>query len=243
MLTDFTALDSLAFDALKKALNQRLVVNRATLIPSAVNRIWVVETDVRPVVVKRFFSGKAGIEFEMLLRARSKGVPVPLPFWKEGEYLVEEYIEGEGCDRLINQMFRSDIAEKIGRWLADFHAKVKDDRGHTILGDATLSNFISSEGSIFCVDLEDARPGEPVEDLGDMSACILGSEPFFTPIKFDLCMRMISSYEQASGTDMKERVRPYVSSHLRADARRKPLFRRTLVAAAKGLERGWPELR
>lgn len=242
MLTDFTALDSLAFEALKKALNQRLVVNRSTLLPSGVNRVWVVETDVRPVVVKRFFSGKAGVEFETLLRARSKGVSVPLPFWKEGEYLVEEYIEGEGCDRLINQMFRSDIAETIGKWLADFHAKLSDERGHTILGDASLSNFISSEGRVFCVDLEDARLGEPVEDLGDMSACILGSEPFFTPVKFDLCLRMISSYEQASGAEMRERARPYISRHLQADARRKPLFRRTLVAAAKGLERGWPEL-
>lgn len=242
MLSDFTALDSLGFEALKNALNQRVVVNSVTLLPSGVNRVWVVETNVRPVIVKRFFTGRAGTEFETLLRARAKGVPVPLPFWKDKEYIVEEYIEGEGCDRLINHLFRSDIAEKIGIWLADFHARLLDDRGCTILGDAVLSNFICSEENVFCVDLEDARPGDPLEDLGHVSACILGSEPFFTPIKFDLCLHLISSYEKSSGTDVKERVRPHISRRLRFDARKKPLFRRTLLAAAKGLERGWPEL-
>lgn len=242
MLGDFTTLDSMGFEALKKALNQRVVVNRATLMPSNVNRVWIVETDVRPVVIKRFFSGRAGSEFETLLRARSKGLSVPLPYWKEGDYIVEEYVEGEGCDRLINQMFRSDVAESIGVWLADFHTALREDRGTTIVGDAALSNFISSEGKVFCVDLEDARLGDSIEDIGDIAACILGSEPFFTPIKFDLCLRLISSYEKASGTEIKERVRPYVSRHLRSDARRKPLFRRTLTAAAKGLERAWPEL-
>ncbi|MBN1677331.1 MAG: hypothetical protein JW880_02215 [Candidatus Thermoplasmatota archaeon] len=242
MLSDFTALDSLGFEALKNALNQRVVVNKVTLLPSGVNRVWVVETNVRPVVVKRFFTGKAGTEFETLLRARARGIFVPLPFWKDKEYIVEEYIEGEGCDRLINHLFRFDIADKIGTWLADFHERLLDDRGHTILGDAILSNFICSEQNLFCVDLEDARLGAPVEDLGQVSACILGSEPFFTPIKFDLCLRLLSSYENASGTDVKEQVRPHISKRLRSDARKKPLFRRTLVAAARGLERGWPEI-
>jgi hypothetical protein len=242
MLHDFTEFDSMGFDALRKALNRRVIVNSARLLPSNVNRVWVVETDVRPVVVKRFFTDKSGVEFETLLRARDKGIAVPIPFWKEGDYLVEEYIEGEGCDRLMNHMFRADIAEKIGLWLAGFHACLRDGEGATILGDAVLSNFISSEGRVFCVDLEDAKPGDPIEDLGGMSACILGSEPFFTPIKFDLCLRLIASYEDASGVAVKERVRPYISNHLKSDARRKPLFRRTLIAAAKGLEKGWPEL-
>lgn len=241
-MSDFTALDSLGFEALKNALNQRVVVNKVTLLPSSVNRVWVVETNVRPVIVKRFFTDKAGVEFETLLRARTRGVSVPFPLWKDKEYLVEEYIEGEGCDRLINHLFRSDIAEKIGIWLAGFHAGLVDERGNTILGDASLSNFIGSEEGVFCVDLEDSRLGAPIEDVGHVSACILGSEPFFTPIKFDLCLRLISSYEKASGTDVREQVRPYISMRLRSDARKKPLFRRTLVAAAKGLERGWPEL-
>jgi tRNA A-37 threonylcarbamoyl transferase component Bud32 len=242
MLGDFTALDSLAFEALKNALNRRVVVNSVRLVPSVVNRVWVVETDVRPVVVKRFFSGKAGVEFETLLRVRPRGLPVPLPYWKDGEYLVEEYVEGEGCDRLINQMFRSDVAEMIGAWLAGFHSALREDDRDIVVGDVALGDFIVSEGRVFCVDLEDTGPGDPIEDLGGLSARILGSEPFFTPIKFELCSRLITSYENASGTDARERVRPHISRRLRADARRKPLFRRTLVAAAKGLDRGWPEL-
>lgn len=242
MLSDFTALDSMAHEALKNALNRRVVVNGVKLMPSAVNRVWIVETDVRPVIVKRFFSGKAGVEFETLLRARSKGLAVPLPYWRDGEYVVEEYVEGEGCGRLINQMFRSDTAEMIGTWLAEFHSALREDDVCLVVGDVGLEDFISSEGRVFCVDLEDAGPGDPIEDLGGISARILGSEPFFTPIKFELCNRLISSYERAAGAQAKESVRSHISRRLRADARRKPLFRRTLIAAAKALDRGWPEL-
>ncbi|MCU0852773.1 MAG: phosphotransferase, partial [Thermoplasmata archaeon] len=98
MANDFTAIDSFGWDALKKALNQRVVVNRYRLIPSRRNRVWVVETDVRPVVVKQSLSGKCGSEFETLLLARQAGISVPYPLFKEGDFLVMEYIPGETCE-------------------------------------------------------------------------------------------------------------------------------------------------
>ena len=242
MLEDLTALDSYGWEALKKSLNQRIVLNRVRLVPSKKNRVWIAETDVRPVVVKRSLTGNCGTEFEALLMARQNSVAVPYPLWKEDDYLVLEYVPGDSCEVLINCMFSSEAAEGIGSWLSGFHRKLGSGDQTRIMGDAVLSNFIMADGGIFGVDLEDSRLGDPLDDLGQISASMLGSEPFFTPVKFDLCLRLIESYDRASSTDSRERVRPYVSKHLRQDAKAKPLFRRTLVAAAHSLEKGWPEL-
>lgn len=242
MLNDLTALDSYGYEALKKALNQRVVVESVKLVPSRRNRVWVVETDVRPVVVKRSLSGKIENEFETLVLARKAGLPVPYPLLKEEDYLVLEYIPGESCEILINHMFSSEAVDGIGRWLAEFHRCLGDDSKSRIVGDAIPSNFILNDGLTYGLDLEDSGPGDPLDDLGEMVAMILASEPFFTPIKFDLCLRMIKSYGAFAGSDVAEEVRPYVSKHLRSDASVKPLFRRTLVSAAKALEKGWPEL-
>ena len=242
MVDDLTALDSYGWEALKKSLNQRLVLNRIKLVPSKRNRVWVAETDVRPVVVKLSLTGKAGDEFEALLVARQLGLDVPYPLYMDRDYLVLEYLPGDICDALVNHFFRFDVAEGIGVWLARYHEKTSAAGIRTVRGDSVLSNFVLSEGRIHGFDLEDSGPGNPLEDLGQIGASILGSEPFFTPIKFDLCLRLVEGYGREAGVDVVDSVRAYISKHLRADAKAKPLFRRTLVSAAKGLERGWPKL-
>ncbi len=242
MLEDATALDSLGWEVLKKALNQRVVAGRPKFVPSSVNRVWVVETDVRPVVVKRFLSGKCDAEFESLLQARLAGVTVPYPLAKEGEYLVSEYISGENCDVLIHKMFSSYAAESLGRWLAAFHIKMSFGGAIKTMHDAVPSNFVMNEGTLYGFDLEDARPGDPLDDVGKMAAAIIGNEPFFTPIKFDLCLQMLRGYGDSIGRDIVEASRMYVSKHLQIDARRKPLFRRTMVRAARAIEKAWPSL-
>jgi len=242
MLSDLTTLDSLGWEALKLALNQRVVIDTVKLVPSKRNRVWIVETDVRPVVVKRFLSGKCEREFESLLQAKQAGLEVPIPLAKSGDYLVTEFISGDGCEELINHMFSSEAAQGMGSWLARFHRGLRMEGSTRLMNDAVLSNFILSEGATYGVDLEDVDVGDARDDIGKLAASILGTEPFFTPIKFDLCLRMIESYESASETKIMESIRPFISRHLRLDARSRPLFRRTLVAAADSLERRWPEL-
>ena len=241
-MADATSLDAYGWEALRKALNQRVVAGRPRFVPSKVNRVWIVETDVRPVIVKRFLSGKCDNEFEALLQAKMSGLTVPYPLAKEKDYLVTEYIPGESCDNLIHKMFSGEVATGLGQWLAAFHERMSV-RGRTkIMGDAVPSNFVMSEGVIFGFDLEDAGPGDFMDDLGMLAAAIIGNEPFFTPIKFDICLKMIKSYGEASGKDVLEDSRRYVSKHLQLDARRKPLFRRMIVRAAKALEKGWPRI-
>ena len=242
MLDDPTRLDSFGWEAVKKALNQRVVVTKTRFVPSRVNRVWIVETDVHPVVVKRFLSGKCGKEFESLVLARNAGMTVPYPLASHGDYLVMEYLSGDGCEILMNKMFSSQAAEGIGTWLATFHKRLSTDLGTRVRGDAVLSNCLVSEGAVYGIDLEDSAIGDPMDDIGQMGASILGSEPYFTPIKFDLCKRMLRAYERATGMDIIESSRRYISKHLQLDARQKPLFRRTLVKAAKSIEKQWPEL-
>lgn len=241
-MSDLTSLDSLGWEAVKKALNQRVVVDHVKFIPSKRNRVWIVETDVRPVVVKRFLTEKCGIEFENLLQAKRAGLDVPLLLAKSGDYLVTEYVPGESCEMLINHMFSAKAAEGMGEWLAALHSGLKIEGSTKIMGDAVPSNFILSNGRVFGVDLEDCSEGEPLEDIGQLASSFLGSEPFFTPIKFDLCYHMIGNYEKVTGTEVLDRVRPFVSKHLQLDAKSRPLFRRTLIAAARSIEARWPKL-
>jgi tRNA A-37 threonylcarbamoyl transferase component Bud32 len=242
MLADGTDLDSLGWEALRKALNQRVVASRPKLLPSRVNRVWLVETDVRPVIVKRSLSGRCEIEFETLLQAKVAGMDVPYPLAKEGDYLVTEFIPGESCDVLLNRMFDHRTAEGMGHWLGLFHHRLAFEGRSRIMADAVPSNFVMNDGRVFGFDLEDSTYGDPMDDVGKLAASILGSEPYFTPIKFDLCLRMLRSYGNATGKDVLESSRPFISRHLKTDARQKPLFRRTIVKAAKAIEKGWPEL-
>jgi len=242
MLSDLTTIDSLAWDALKKALNQRVVVGRIRLLPSKRNRVWVVETDVRPIVVKRFLSGRGGHEFETLMQARLEGLDVPYPLWSDGSHIVTEYVAGDSCELMINHMVSGAAAGAMGTWLARFHSSLSEGNMVKIMGDAVLSNFVFVGDRVYGLDLEDSRLGDPMDDVGQLAANMLGSEPFFTPVKFDLCFQMIGSYGRATGSEVLEKARPYVAKHLRLDARNKPLFRRTLVSAAKSLDRGWPSL-
>jgi len=242
MLDDPTRLDSLGWEAVKKALNQRVVVTNTRFVPSRVNRVWIVETDVHPVIVKRFLSGRCGNEFESLVLARNAGISVPYPLASRGDYLVMEYLPGDNCDVLINRMFSAVAAEGLGAWLASFHRKLSTDFGSRIRGDAVLSNFILTDGVIYGMDLEDSVIGDPMDDVGHVGASILGNEPFFTPIKFDLCTRMLRAYERSAGVGVFEPSRKYIAKHLRLDARQKPLFRRTLMSAAKSLEKRWPDI-
>ncbi len=242
MLDDPTRLDSFGWEAVKKALNQRVIVMSTRFVPSKVNRIWIVETDVHPVVVKRFLSGKSGNEFEALVQARGVGLNVPYTLASHRDYLVMEYLPGENAEVLINKMFDASVAESLGRWLALFHEKLSNELGVRIRRDSVLSNFVVSDGTVYGVDLEDSSVGDPMDDVGQLGASILGSEPFFTPIKFDLCARMLRAYGNSSKNDVYETSRHYIAKHLTLDARQKPLFRRTLLNAAKSLEKRWPDL-
>ena len=243
MSSDITAIDPSGWDILKKALNQRVVVVRSAIVPSNRNRVWFVETDVRPVVIKRSFSGRSPTEFETMLLAKKAGLEVPYPLYMDKQYLVTEFIPGEPCDRLINHMFSARAAEGLGRWLGSFHEGFESYERPMVMADAVIQNFVMQDDKIFGFDFEDSGPGDPLDDVGQMASSIIGSEPFFTPIKFDLCFRMLEAYEDHTGMEALESARPFVAKHLMLAVRSKPLYRRPFAEVAKVVEKGWPNLR
>lgn len=242
MSSDLTAMSTSGWETVKKALNQRVVFVRSSLVPSYRNRVWLVETDVRPVVLKRSLTGRSAVEFETTLIAKKAGLAVPYPLYMDKDYIVSEYISGESCDMLINAMFSAAAASGIGTWLGMFHESMDSFGRPMAMRDAVLDNFIMHEGDVFGVDLEDASPGDPMDDLGQMAASILGNEPFFTPVKFDLCFSMLDAYEERTGMESRESVRPYVAKHLRLSVKSRPLYRRPFEGVAKVLDRAWPDI-
>lgn len=243
MPQDLTFLDSCGWEALRRALNQRVVLINETLIPSKRNRVWAIETDVRPVVLKRSLSGRAEDEYGALLSAKEVGLDVPLPMHLAGEHIVMELIPGERCDMLINHLFSIETGELLARWLARFHESMGDGGAPMIMTDAELSNFVVWDDRVYGFDLEDVTEGDPMDDVGAILASILGSEPIFTPVKFDLCMKLLDAYETESGSEARESVRPFVAKHLRVAVTTRPLFRKATLEAARALEDlGWPAL-
>lgn len=243
MPQDLTLMDSAGWDALRRALNQRVVLINEALIPSKRNRVWVVETDVRPVVLKRSLSRRAEIEFASLVSARQAGLDVPLPLHRSDDYIVMEFVPGERCDALINHIFSAKAAESLARWFARFHERMGEGGRSVIMADAELTNFMIHEDRVYGFDLEDASEGDPLDDIGKLLASILGSEPVFTPVKFDICMKLLEAYEEESGVEAQESVRPFIATHLRISATTKPLFRKALLEAARRFESsGWPML-
>ncbi len=238
---DLTELDPRAWEAIKRALNQRVIVSKSWLIPSKRNRVWVVETDVRSVVVKKSLSHRAPHEFEALLKARGKGLDVPLPLYMHDDFVVMEYIPGEPCDPLVNLMFSGEVVERLGVWLAAFHEAFSEGQ-QLVMVDTVLSNFVLHDGRIFGFDLEDVGPGDPLDDVGRLVTSILATEPYFIPIKFDLCRRLLESYEEIAGMEVVESVRPFVARQLRLACQGRPMLRRPFEQAAQGIARSWPRL-
>ena len=64
-----------------------------------------------------------------------------------------------------------------------------------VRGDATLRNFLFTD-RIWGVDFEEARKGEPIEDIAQMCASILSTDPMFTEKKIHLCQLFIHTYRQ-----------------------------------------------
>jgi aminoglycoside phosphotransferase (APT) family kinase protein len=90
----------------------------------------------------------------------------------------------------------SSLSSGLSDWLASFHVSFDNTKCR---GDTILRNFILSDGHIFGLDFEEAHEGDPILDLGELCANILGMRPVFSKLNFEFASMIVSSYWDAIG--------------------------------------------
>lgn len=218
-----------------------LELNILRRLESKKNRVYLVETGGELFVLKIYrapYRQRSAVEYRVLQDAFNKGVPVPRPAdFKEKEALLLEYIPGENVCNLLNRCCRPDYAQQLAEWYACFHGSFKQPGGKTLIkGDSILKNFIARpDGKLYGVDFEQAEPGDPARDIGQVCASILDTNPMFTPQKARLCRRLISCYIKLTGYSHGRYVEQ-IAAALRESSRWRPQQRTYLLQQASAME-------
>lgn len=180
-------------------------------LKSKKNTVCYVIYDGKPRILKWFAPGfKKNMENEYRILHDLSDFRVPFVFKKDekNNVLIMSYINGINlCDFINDTNYEFDekrrIAILLSKWFSDFHKKLKNHDKKIIHGDSTLRNFIISN-DIFGLDFEESRQGKLIEDIADISASILTSNPMFENEKFDLCKIFIKSYKDKTQSKLKD---------------------------------------
>ncbi len=206
--------------------------------PSRKNSVMLLDLGARRVVLKLFsepFIENARKEYEILKAAHLKGLNVPEPYCLREKAVFMEYLDGENLCDLVNESPREEHATLIARWFSEFHHAFRNGDNFLLKSDSILRNFIY-KGKLWAVDFEEACSGDPAQDIGEVCASILDTNPMFTPGKFSLSRRLIDSYEKFSGLKIKDRIDHLISVALLEAAGRRPEQREYLVEKAKAID-------
>lgn len=179
-------------------------VSVQTTFYSKKNTVCYVLFNGKPRVLKWFAPGfKRQFETEYTVLEQGHSVlslPIPLEKDTKNNVIIMTYISGENlCDIINNE--QTSLSEKqrlmqlLAGWFSAFHTHFQHDERYAIRGDSILRNFLFTD-RIWGVDFEEARPGKPGEDIAQMCASILTTNPMFTEEKFSLCHQFISHYKQ-----------------------------------------------
>lgn len=230
------------------------------------NKVYVVSRDATTLILKIYdpkFASNSKAEASVLTKAAEAGLAVPrLVDFREGQALVMEYIYGQNMCDLVNDDIGFSMAEaaatrswsppsipfELAKWFVDFHTVTG-----VLRGDSILRNFIMAgaqelpegpgldgqkdrAGRLFGVDFEEAHPGDPPIDIGEMVSSLLNTDPMFAPNKISFCEEFVHFYLELSGRgDVCPVVRAAASS-LRTAASRRPRQRTRLLEGAEMLE-------
>ena len=166
------------------------------------NTVAYVTIDNKPRVLKWFVPGlkqRMKVEFNILKKGSSKlNIPQTFELDEDNNVLITSYLIGENlCDMINDENTTFDEKKRLiillSDWFFEFHNFFKTQDEFIIRGDSSLRNFIFTD-KIWGVDFEEARKGKPVEDLSEMCASILLTNPMFTKEKFKLCQLLLESY-------------------------------------------------
>ncbi len=176
------------------------------------NRVFRVRTDGRIRVAKVYpTSGteSARAEFELLTRCVGLRLKVPAPIELSDRAIVMTYLEGTPVADLVDPILPSGDASRgqeqaslvslstgLANWLATFHRAF--DFG-LCRGDTILRNFLLSNDEVYGLDFEEAHRGDPIQDLGELCANVLGMRPLCGTVNFEFASNVANSYWKAVG--------------------------------------------
>jgi tRNA A-37 threonylcarbamoyl transferase component Bud32 len=193
------------------------------------NRVFRVSYGGKTLIAKVYPSSNtdaAREEFEILQRCSDLGLRVPRPVELVGNTIVMTCVEGvnvsEAVDHLLDESTVAepdsvhDLAEGLADWLALFHKafEFKFCRGDTI-----LRNFLLSKDGIHGIDFEEAHEGDPISDIGELCASILGMRPLFGLRNMEMTSSFVDKYWKSTGEDRSSDLPESVAKALEHYAR------------------------
>jgi len=172
------------------------------------NTVAYITLNNKPKVVKWFapgFKKNMDKEYSILSTGYLK-LNIPTPFEKDQKHnvILMSYIIGENlCDLINDENMTTSEKQRLmlllSEWFSNFHNYFRKGNKTYIRGDSILRNFIFSN-KIWGVDFENSRYGKPDEDISQMCASILSTDPMFTDEKIQLCNIFIKNYERIEET-------------------------------------------
>ncbi len=221
-----------------KDLDTESHVSSVARLPSKKNKVFCIRmVSGRKFILKVSATGKAANEFDVLTQAHSLGLSVPEPYAISEELVFMEYIGGTNVCDALNSTLNKRYSVRLAEWLSEFHNAFKDNDRTLVKSDAILKNFLETGNRIVGLDFEFAHYGNPVEDLGEICAHILDTDPMFTQEKNELCRVLLETYRNLSMfTPLK--VTESVADALEVTAKFRPSQAGLLVTKAAELRTG-----
>jgi len=195
-------------------------------MPSKKNRVFRSSVCGREYFVKVFrdeWKERARTEFGVLSECREKGIPAPLPVAVFEGAVVMEPLEGRSVAEIFDEMFshslgpdisdaQRDLADNLAKWLSSFHVAF-DFR--LARGDAILKNFVITPSGVCGLDFEEVAPSDTLNDLGQLCASALMTDPVFTASKNSFARYLASCYWAHSGRNRADELATAVSTAIR----------------------------
>lgn len=210
-------------------------------LPSRKNEVHLIRTSGRDVVLKKFDNDRWVSERDILLLCRSQGILVPEPVLSGEGFILMDFLRGPDLRDLINETLDPVYPRALAEWLAHFHLLLEDEKGTLVRSDAKLQNFILTEEGIAGLDFELAHRGDPLEDMGEVCAHILNTDPMFIEEKYDLCNEFLQRYAEVSGRSIQG-IAGWIVRSLEEAAHFRPHQRERLLSEAERFRNGdvWP---
>lgn len=174
-------------------------VSSVARLPSKKNKVFCITmAGGSAFVLKVSATSRAANEFSVLTESHSLGLDVPEPYAIREELVFMEFINGSNVCDALNSTLHEGYSVRLAEWFSEFHNAFRENDKTLVKSDAILKNFLETGSKIVGVDFEFAHYGNPVEDLGELCAHILDTDPMFTKDKYELCRVFLEAYHNLS---------------------------------------------